>query len=203
MIKNFISIEGGEGSGKSTVSQLLLKKLLAENIDTLVSREPGGVKASEEIRKVLWENEVDEKTEILLFAAARNEHLTKKILPALSNGQLVICDRFIDSSLVYQGFAVSGGFEEVLRLNEYVVGKNFPEFTYYLRIDPKIALSRLNGEEREINRFDERELSFHQRVFEGYEILAHANPERIVVIDASKSVDEVVEDIFNHIMRTR
>lgn len=199
MLNNFITIEGGEGCGKSTLCLRLNELLKEQKIDHIITREPGGIKASEEMRNVIFDNLLDRKSEVLLFAAARNEHLIQKILPALDQGKLVICDRYIDSSLAYQGYAQGLGIENVLNINEYVIGDNFPKLTFWLDMDVNAALSRITAE-REINHFDRKAEKFHLDVRQGYQTLMNMYPDRIVKLDATKSIDELAEIVLTHIL---
>lgn len=198
MLKNFFTIEGGEGTGKSTLCVRINQLLTERGIDNIISREPGGIQASEEIRAVIMNHELIKKSEVLLFAAARLEHLENKILPALASDKIVICDRYIDSSLAYQGQAQGLGIDEVLAINKYAIGDNFPEKTFLLDMDVEQALNRITSE-REINRFDKRELQFHQAVREGYHKLAQMYPKRFVVLDGNLPTNQLAEIVLEHI----
>lgn len=198
MLKNFFTIEGGEGTGKSTLCVRINQLLTERGIDNIISREPGGIQASEEIRAVIMNHELIKKSEVLLFAAARLEHLENKILPALASDKIVICDRYIDSSLAYQGEAQGLGIDEVLTINKYAIGDNFPEKTFLLDMDVEQALNRITSE-REINRFDKRELQFHQAVREGYHKLAQMYPKRFVVLDGNLPTNQLAEIVLEHI----
>ncbi len=198
MLNKFISLEGGEGCGKSTLC-LRLNELLDEmNIEHIITREPGGIKSSEEMRSIIMENELDRKSEVLLFAAARNEHLKQKIIPALEQGKIVICDRYIDSSLAYQGHAQGLGIDNVLNINEYVIGDNFPHITFWLDMDVNDALARITND-REVNRFDQKAEKFHQDVRDGYGILMDMYPDRFIKLDATKTVDELAAIVLEKI----
>lgn len=194
----FITFEGGEGAGKSTIIEMLKK----EYKDYVYTREPGGIKLSEDIRNIILNNDMDPKTELLLFTAARREHLVKKILPNLSEGKTVICDRFIDSTLVYQGYVKELGIINVLNINTFVTDNLIPDLTIYLDIDPKIGLERINkNRTNEINRIDNEKIEFHNKVREGYKILLNMFPERIMQIDANRNVDLVYKDIKSLILK--
>lgn len=195
MQKRFITIEGGEGCGKSTLCLHLNKILEAKNIDHIITREPGGIPASEEIRAVIMNHDLERKSEVLLFAAARNEHLTQKILPALEQGKYVICDRYIDSSLAYQGYALGLGIDNVLNINKYVIGDNFPDVTFWLDMDVEDALERIT-DVREINRFDQKKAKFHEDVRTGYGILMEKYPERFIKLDATKPVEQLAAEVL-------
>ncbi|WP_342599622.1 dTMP kinase [Psychrobacillus sp. FSL H8-0483] len=196
----FISSEGPEGAGKTTVMQLLGKKLNEEGYDVVMTREPGGIMISEKIRNIILDNEhtmMDSRTEALLYAAARRQHLVEKVQPALEAGKIVICDRFIDSSLAYQGFARGIGVEEILTINKFAIGKTMPDKTILFDIEPSVGLERINAHnDREKNRLDVESLSFHEKVREGYLSLVDLYPNRIQVIDASRSVEAVLEEVY-------
>ncbi len=198
MLKRFITIEGGEGCGKSTLCLRLNELLEAKNIEHVITREPGGIASSEDMRAIIMNHELDRKSEVLLFAAARNEHLKQKILPALEAGKYVICDRYIDSSLAYQGYAQGLGIDNVLNINEYVIGDNFPHLTFWLDMDVESALARITND-REINRFDQKAAKFHEDVRTGYGKLQAMYPERFVKLDATKSVEELAQEVLDYI----
>lgn len=196
----FITFEGGEGSGKSTVSYEFWKRLQRWKENAILTREPGGTEIAEKIRDIIVSGdskEMDIRTEVLLFAAARREHLVKKILPALEDGQTVICDRFIDSSVAYQGSnRWSGGTRKVMEINEYINADLSPDITFLLDVDPEVALERIRANNRDTNRFDLVELRRHNVVRNIYRKLAIDNPKRFVIIDASKSQEEVFESVL-------
>lgn len=197
----FISIEGPEGAGKTSVIGIVSERLKAEGKKVLVTREPGGIKISEAIREVILNNEnveMDGKTEALLYAAARRQHLVEKVIPALKEGYIVLCDRFIDSSLAYQGYARGLGIDEVLKINEFAIEGMMPDLTIYFDISPEEGLARvLNNTEREKNRLDKEELSFHERVYEGYKRVIKQYEHRIVRTDASLTKEEVTTNVYN------
>jgi dTMP kinase len=191
----FFSFEGPDGAGKTTMITKLESFLREKGFDVLSTREPGGVRIAEEIRSIILNpkhTEMDGRTEALLYAAARRQHLLEKIIPAIKAGKIVLCDRFVDSSLAYQGFARGLGIDEILQINQFAVDGYFPSLTIYFDIDPKIGLKRIQkNKQREINRLDMESLSFHYKVREGYLKLAERFSDRIITIDASKPVDEV------------
>lgn len=199
MLNKFITIEGGEGCGKSTLCKRLSELLNEKNIDHLITREPGGVDSSEAIRNVIMNHEVDHKSEVLLFAAARNEHLKEKIIPELNKGKYVICDRYVDSSLAYQGHAQGLGIDTVLNINKYVIEENFPRLTFWLDMDVEDALGRISAN-REVNRFDKKTKDFHQKVRDGYQQVMNMYPERYIKLDANKPVDELALIVLNEIL---
>ncbi|MEB2302197.1 dTMP kinase [Lysinibacillus xylanilyticus] len=197
----FITFEGPEGAGKTTVIQKIAERLAEEKIDVLATREPGGIEIAEKIRSVILDPEhtaMDERTEALLYAAARSQHYFEKVRPALDAGKMVICDRFIDSSLAYQGYARGIGVEEVLSINEFAIGKKLPDMTILFDLAPEVGLARIHAHgEREVNRLDVESLAFHKKVREGYLQLVERYPERIHVINADQNIDRVVEDVWS------
>lgn len=194
----FITFEGGEGSGKTTLIDSLKIWLESEGHKVLVTREPGGVSIAESIREVILgkgSEGIDPLTEMLLFAAARREHLEKKVRIALEDGYIVLCDRFVDSSLVYQGLVTGLGYETVWDVNKLVIGDMMPDLTLYLDIPPHEGLARIfTDDDREKNRLDLKSLDFHKKVREGYLYLLDKNPDRIKVVDASGSKERVLSD---------
>lgn len=192
----FISIEGPEGSGKTTVLKAVVEQL-SKDYDVIATREPGGVKTAEAIRNILLEGDtMDARTEALLFAAARREHLVEKVLPALNKGTTVICDRFIDSSLAYQGFAREIGVNAIETINAFAIEGHYPDVTLYLDIPAEVGRARILQNQREQNRLDKEDEAFHARVIEGYQQLIQADPERYEVIDATQSIENVVADVM-------
>lgn len=195
----FITTEGCEGAGKTSIIHLLTNHLSALGYEVMTSREPGGIQIAEQIREVLLDTQntrMDGRTEALLYAAARRQHLVEKIVPALQAGKVVICDRFIDSSLAYQGHARGLGIDEVLGINQFAIDQMLPDLTIYLDVVPEVGLKRIHAnEEREINRLDLEELAFHQKVREGYLILTERFPERIVTIDANVEIEAVFKQV--------
>lgn len=192
----FISIEGPEGSGKTTVLKAVVEQL-SKDYDVIATREPGGVKTAEAIRNILLEGDtMDARTEALLFAAARREHLVEKVLPALNKGTTVICDRFIDSSLAYQGFAREIGVNAIETINAFAIEGHYPDVTLYLDIPAEVGRSRILQNQREQNRLDKEDEAFHARVIEGYQKLIQAHPKRYEVIDATQSIENVVAEVM-------
>lgn len=196
----FITFEGPEGSGKTTVLNQI-NKLLSENYNVISTREPGGVSTGEEIRNILLDGEnIDIRTEALLFAASRREHLVEKVIPALKNNKVVLCDRYIDSSLAYQGYARGIGIEEVKKINEFAIHGLYPDLTIYLDIDAEVGRERILKNQRSQNRLDKETLTFHQKVIEGYKTLIKTNPERFKVVDATQSIESVISDTYEIIL---
>lgn len=208
MSGKFITIEGPDGAGKSTVIQQLVEKLNEEiTVPIVTTREPGGIPISEEIREVILNpahTMMDERTEALLYAAARRQHLIEKILPALSSQKMVLCDRFIDSSIAYQGAARGIGIKEVRQINDFAIEGHYPDLTLYLDVEASIGLSRINKgrTEEALDRLDKESLEFHEKVRQAYLELLDEESERIKKVDASQSIENVVNTCYNLIKQT-
>ncbi|WP_411735625.1 dTMP kinase [Paenibacillus sp. M2] len=192
----FITLEGGEGSGKTTMIGRIGSYFEERGIPYVVTREPGGIEIAEKIRSIILDplhTAMDARTEALLYAAARSQHLAEKVEPALRAGKAVICDRFVDSSLVYQGYARGLGIENVWAINRFAIGDLMPDVTLYLDIEPEMGLARIDAHDgREVNRLDLENLEFHRKVREGYFLLKEQFPERFRVIDASMKQEDVL-----------
>lgn len=199
----FITIEGPEGAGKTTIINLLTQRLKTEGYQVLQTREPGGIDIAEQIRKVILDKQntaMDPRTEALLYAAARRQHLVEKVLPALEKNYIILCDRFVDSSLAYQGYARGLGIDEVLSINSFAIDGKMPKLTLYFDIDPEVGLERINQHKgREVNRLDLEELEFHHKVREGYYKIIERDPKRIYKIDASKPIEQVLNEAENKV----
>ena len=198
----FISVEGGEGSGKTSVIKEVVNRLEKLGYKKIISsREPGGIKIATDIREIILNKEntmMDPVTETFLFAASRRQHIVEKILPALEENAIFICDRFVDSSYVYQGVAGNVGIERVIKINKIATEGCMPNLTILFDLDPKIGLERINANKnREVNRLDLASLEYHNKVRAGYKMMAERFNDRIVVVDASKTFEEVVEDVYN------
>ena len=197
----FITLEGPEGSGKSSVMEKVYERLLSEGYQIVKTREPGGTPIGEQIRNVILNQDntkMDIRTECLLFAASRRQHLVEKIWPSLKQGKLVFCDRYLDSSLAYQGYARKLGIDNVLNVNLFATENTYPDLKLFFDVAPEICLERINkNHNREVNRLDVEKLEFHKNVYQGYITLLNMYPERIKRIDASKPFNEVVEDTYN------
>ena len=200
----FITFEGGEGAGKTSILHAIYTKLKDLGYNVLATREPGGIEIAEQIRKVILNRdhtEMDERTEALLYAAARRQHLAEKVLPALNQGKIILCDRFIDSSLAYQGHARGLGIDEVFSINQFAIKDCMPDLTLFFDIQPKKGLDRiLANKNRERNRLDLESLKFHELVYEGYEILTDRFPDRIQTINADQSKEAVEQAAFDSII---
>ena len=201
----FITIEGPDGAGKTSVINELDPRLqLIAKRGIVKTREPGGVKISEKIRQIILDpqnEEMDERTEALLYAAARRQHLVQVILPALSAGKIVICDRFVDSSLAYQGAGRRIGMPDIRKINEFATEGTKPDFTLYLDVDSDTGLKRIENARsgRQVDRLETESLEFHQRVRHAYLKLAEEEPIRIHKVDARMSLTDVVEESFTAI----
>ncbi|MCI1245400.1 MAG: dTMP kinase [Bacilli bacterium] len=199
----FITMEGGEGSGKSTAIKEIVAELRKEGHEVVLTREPGGTPISEEIRDIILDKKntaMDPKTEALLYAASRRQHIVEKILPALKAGKIVICDRYLDSSLAYQGGARGIGIDKVYEMNQFATEGLLPDLTILFDIEPKEGLKRIaDNAGREVNRLDIERLPFHEKVRASFRKLAKRFPDRYVVIDASKGKKEVLEEAFKAI----
>lgn len=197
------SIEGGDGTGKTTVLMSLEEKLKAFRIDYMMTREPGGVPISELVRDIIhnpMHTEMDAKTEALLYAASRRQHLVQKVFPAVEAGKLVIFDRYVDSSVVYQGYVRGLGMETVYEINRFSTEDFLPDKTFVLDLEPKEAQKRIHRTgQREVNRLDNENMAFHEKVREGYLKLAKMNPQRIHIIDASPAVETVFNSLWSEI----
>ncbi|MBR6865995.1 MAG: dTMP kinase [Bacilli bacterium] len=199
----FITFEGGEGAGKSTAIKRIVEKLTSEGYEIVLTREPGGTPIAEEIRNVILDKKntaMDPRTEALLYAASRRQHLVEKVIPALKEGKLVLCDRFIDSSLAYQGGARGIGIDNVYNMNLFATEGMLPDLTILFDIKPEEGLARIAANsQREVNRLDVEKLAFHNKVRDSFHELAKKFPERFVIIDASKGPDEVFEESYKAI----
>ena len=197
MSKGFlVSLEGPEGAGKTSVLEALIPILEDRGIEVLSTREPGGVLIGEKIREVILDpshTEMDPKTELLLYIASRRQHLVEKVLPALAAGKLVIMDRFIDSSVAYQGFGRGLDIDAIDWLNEFATDGLKPDLTLYFDIEVEEGLARIAANsDREINRLDMEGLDLHRKVRQGYLSLLEKEADRIVKIDASLPLDQVI-----------
>lgn len=198
MKARFITIEGCEGSGKTTILKMLCADLEKNNIKYFSTREPGGSKISEQIRNVILNVEntkMDYMTEALLYAASRRQHLEEVVKPAIDNGAVVICDRYLDSSLAYQGYARGLGIEEVYAINMYATSGFLPELTIYIDIPVEVGLERIANNNRDVNRLDLEKISFHSKVREGYLKISEMYSDRIVKIDGVGTPEEVYEKV--------
>jgi len=192
MTGQFITFEGGEGAGKST----LIKKVYTElekNRKVVLTREPGGTTLGEKLREcLLHHHEISPRAELFLFLAARAQHIDEVIKPAIAAGKTVLCDRFSDSTIAYQGAGRGMGVDYVTQCTELATQGFRPDITLYIDIDPEVGLQRA-GKRSGFDRIEKEELSFHERVREAFLKLAKAHPERIIVLDGTKSAEELFQ----------
>lgn len=199
----FLTIEGGEGTGKTTIINMLSSDLEKMNIKVLKTREPGGSKIAEEIRNVILDvknTNMDYMTEALLYAASRKQHLEEIVKPAINDGKLVISDRYIDSSLAYQGKARGLGIKTIYDINMYATNGFLPDLTLLIDLPPEVGLERISSNNRDVNRLDLEVLDFHNLVREGYLEIAKRFPNRIKVIDGNRSIEEVYKDVLSIVL---
>lgn len=192
----FITIEGGDGSGKSTQIGLIKQYMEEQGRDVVLTREPGGTRVSEIIRNLILDKtytEMDDMTEALLYAASRSQHVAEKIIPALEEGKIVICDRFVDSSIVYQGMGRGLG-DAVRVINEYATRGLQPHLTILLDLSHEEGIKRKKNQ-KDLDRLEMAKEAFHKTVSEGYRILAKENPNRILRVDASLPIDDIHNQI--------
>jgi len=193
----FITLEGTDGSGKSTQISHLKNVFEKEGHQVVITREPGGTPIGEEIRSLVLDAKntaMDDRAEALIYAAARAQHVKEVIQPALKAGSIVLCDRFVDSSLAYQGKARKLGIDEVQGINSFATGGLTPDLTLYFDLSPEEGLKRVRAKGEE-DRLEREKLDFHQRVYEGYKELAERNPARIVTLDGRKSIEELNKEV--------
>lgn len=201
-MKNFITFEGGECSGKTTIIESIVKKFKELNIDYITTREPGGIRIAEDIRNIILDvnnTEMTPECEALLYAASRMQHLSQRVLPALKANKIVLCDRFLDSSLAYQGYARGLGMDSVLKANSFALDY-LPGLTIFIDVEPEVALKRL-GQRNKSDRLDLEKKDFHQRVYEGYHKVLEMYPDRIFRIDGNQSLEDVTNDCISVVLR--
>lgn len=202
----FITFEGPDGSGKTTALQTVARRLQKYTHKGItMTREPGGSPIAEKIREIILDpdhTEMDARTEALLYAASRRQHLVEKVMPVLAEGDIILCDRFVDSSIVYQGFARGIGAEGIRSINAFATEGVLPQLTLLLDVSAEVGMARIHSSEgeREYNRLDQEAIAFHQQVREGYLQLAKEEPQRIVLIDAAANPQTVAEKCLETIM---
>ncbi|MDY0139411.1 MAG: dTMP kinase [Candidatus Izemoplasmatales bacterium] len=200
MTGKFITFEGTEGSGKTSVIKKIKKHYEDQGYQVMVTREPGGISISEKIREILLSKEnteMDPRTEALLFAAARRQHLVEKIIPALEKGLIVLCDRFIDSSLVYQGYARKIGIDKVYDINYFAVEDAFPDLTIFVDVRPEVGLKRVfQTPNREVNRLDLENMKFHEMIYQGYKELMKKY-DRIKIVNGEQDIELVAKEAIS------
>lgn len=200
----FITFEGPDGSGKTTISTAVQKRLVEMGYDAIYTREPGGIDIAEQIRNVILDPKntaMDSKTEALLYAASRRQHLVEKVIPALEAGKIVICDRFIDSSLAYQGYARHLGIENVYAINQFAVEGHMPDTTIFLNLNYNDGLKRIETRTFK-DRLDLETNTFHQEVSMGYQKVLEKYQHRMKVVDASQEIEKVVEDSLKIVLES-
>lgn len=195
----FVAFEGGEGAGKSTQERLLTDALVARGLDVVRTREPGGTPAAEAMRHVVLSPEfagLDARAEALLYAAARGDHVARVVRPALARGSVVVCDRYIDSSVAYQGYGRDLGADAVRELSLWATGGLVPDLTVLLDVDPRSGLARFEQRDR----LEAEPLVFHDRVREAFLAIAAADADRYLVLDGSRPVDELAAQILDRVV---
>ena len=196
----FITFEGPDGSGKTTVSKVVADKLLAEGYQVRYTREPGGSAISEKIRDIILDpanTEMDPRTEALLYAASRRQHLVDIVLPLIEQGVTVISDRFVDSSIAYQGYGRQIGADEVYAINAFAIENYMPVKTIFLNVSAETGLARIQANRAVLDRLDAESTDFHKRVFDGYQKVIAQYADRMIVVDASRDVDEVIAEVYS------
>lgn len=197
----FITFEGGEGTGKTTIINYISKYLTDKGYSVISTREPGGIEIAEQIRNIILDvknTKMDYRTEALLYAASRTQHLAEKVIPALNEDKIVLCDRYLDSSLVYQGIARGLGIDNVLKINMFAL-EYMPNITFFIDVKPEICFKRLKDNNREMDRLDLEKMDFHDKVYEGYREVAKMFPERIISIDGDRTIEEIIKDVEKEI----
>lgn len=201
----FITFEGNDGSGKSSVIEAIREELTNRGYNTIYTREPGGSKIAEKIREVILDVDnlgMDDKTESLLYAASRREHVMKTIRPALEEGKVILCDRFLDSSLAYQGYARGIGIDEVYNMNKFATDGLLPDLTILVCVRPEIGLARIKNNHRgELDRLELEKMAFHQKVYEGYLEVQKKFPDRIVIVNGEATREEVRKDALEVVIK--
>lgn len=195
----FISFEGIEGSGKTTISRIIYEMLMTDGFEVLLTYEPGGTSIGQKIRDILLSSEhrqISDIAELLLYNAARSQHLKEKILPALESGKFVITDRFSDSTIAYQGYGRGLDFSLITSLDAIVTGSIKPNLTILLDLDVEIGLMRNKGINK-IDRLELEDIEFHRKVRAGYHKIAASEPERVKIVDASLAIERVLLDTEN------
>ena len=193
----FITFEGPDGSGKPTVIKAVYERLINDGYSVILTREPGGTPIAEKIRDVILDNSntaLDARTEALLYAASRRQHLVEKIWPAIKEGKIVLCDRFLDSSLAYQGEGRKLGIENILNVNLFATENTYPDLTLFFNISPEEGLKRVSKDKKRVaDRLDNENANFHQEVYNGFLKVNSMYKDRIQIVDATKSLNEVIE----------
>ncbi|AOY75473.1 dTMP kinase [Clostridium formicaceticum] len=192
----FISIEGLDGAGKSTQMQFMKSFFQEKGLEVLITREPGGTIIGEKVRSIILDKQHEEMastTEALLYAASRAQHVTQVILPALKEGKVVLCDRFVDSSIAYQGVGRQLGYHVIKTINDFATQGLSPDLTIFFDIPPEVTLQRINREE--VDRLEQEKIDFHRAVYDAYIDLAKQDSARIKVIKADRAIDGIKKDV--------
>ncbi|MEG1475513.1 MAG: dTMP kinase [Longicatena sp.] len=198
----FITFEGNDGSGKTTISKMAYEKLKEMGYDVVYTREPGGIDIAEQIRHVILDPKntaMDARCEALLYAASRRQHLVEKVLPALAENKIVLCDRFVDSSLAYQGIGRGIGIDEVYQINEFAIEGHLPQATIFLSVSVETGLARVLTRGNQ-DRLDKESTQFHKRVREGYDIIKEKFKERMYIVDANQGIEEVLDTTMHTLL---
>jgi len=195
----FITVEGPDGSGKTTQLQLLVRSLTEKGYEVVVTREPGGTKVGNSIREVLLSPEHDEMTprvEMMLYAASRAQNIDQVIRPALKRGAIVVCDRFVDASIAYQGYGLQYDLNQILSLNEWATAGIKPDLTFLFDLTPDQASRRMK-DRGQLDRIESRDESFHQRVYDGFKKILEQHPDRMVRIDANATIEMIQDEVLD------
>lgn len=195
----FITVEGPDGSGKTTQLQLLVRSLTEKGYEVVVTREPGGTKVGNSIREVLLSPEHDEMTprvEMILYAASRAQNIDQVIRPALKRGAIVVCDRFVDASIAYQGYGLQYDLNQILSLNEWATAGIKPDLTFLFDLTPDQASRRMK-DRGQLDRIESRDESFHQRVYDGFKKILEQHPDRMVRIDANATIEMIQDEVLD------
>lgn len=197
----FITFEGGECSGKTTIINEVCKVLEERGVSFISTREPGGIDIAEQIRSIILDvnnTKMTEETEALLYAASRTQHLKERVIPAIEEGKVIICDRFLDSSLAYQGYARGLGMDAILKINYFALN-NLPDLTIFIDVKPEVALERLKIRNKS-DRLDREGIKFHNAVYEGYLEVCKMYPKRIIKIDGNRDLESICKDCIAKVL---
>jgi dTMP kinase len=194
----FITFEGPDGAGKTTQVKAFAQALTERGYDVLITREPGGTPISDKIRGLILDpshTEMDDATEALLYAASRAQHVREKVLPALAQGKVVVCDRYVDASIAYQGFGLGLPVHRIKEINEFATGGLVPDRTYLLDVSVSAGLERLRAR-ADLDRIEQKDPAYHERVRDGFLTIASEHPERICLINANQTMEEVAQEVI-------